>query len=170
MQSHVPSTPSAGGQAGGHATRRCSCRDGRSIAALRKHTFSQFSTIRKDGGEHTPARCLAADASFLIIFGKSSVEEKKDGNNSPLGCHADRVVSLVVGANPERDVGKGWILSCIVWDCIEPMAIYAPLDIVGLGKEKKKVTLVTVTVSCGVAGCISPDLMHDGGDPQTLAK
>ena len=63
--------------------------------------------------------------------------------------------------------GRDGDLSCVGWDCIEPMAIYAPLDIMGLGREKK---VRLITVSCGVAGCISPDLMHDGRDPQTLAK
>jgi len=49
-------------------------------------------------------------------------------------------VVVVVGANLLNVMwGRDGDLSCVEWDCIEPMAIYAPLDIVGLGREKKVV-------------------------------
>jgi hypothetical protein len=134
VQSHV-----RGRAGGGRATRRAPFETVAQSPHSANTPFPSFPPSEKDDGEHTPARCVADDASFLVVFGKSSIEEKKDVNNSPLGYYADRVVSWSWSLGLILNVmwGRDRDLSCVEWDCIEPMAIYAPLDIVGLGREKK---------------------------------
>ena len=86
------SLTSAGGQAAGMRLDVLLSRRSLNRRTPQTHLFPVFHHQKKTDGEHTPARCVADDASFLVVFGKSSIEEKKVGNNSPLGYYCTLIV------------------------------------------------------------------------------